>query len=209
MTTASWVLDDLPVAEIVAFWFDDCQREASRLAQRSRFWFMEGKRHDGTVRQRFGPWIEPVAAAPAGALAEPQSCLAAILVLDQFSRHCYRGQARAFGQDARARELLEWALEEELDRALHPVEAVFFYMPLQHAEDLAAHDRGVALYRQLERRGGPGYEKLLRGSLDSALEHRELIRRFGRFPHRNQVLGRASTAEEIDYLESGGKRFGQ
>ncbi|TQV71846.1 DUF924 domain-containing protein [Exilibacterium tricleocarpae] len=209
MTTDSQGVENLPVADIVDFWFDDCQRDPGRLAQRSRFWFVEGRLHDETVRQRFGHWIEPVAASTPEALAEPRTCLAAVLVLDQFSRHCYRGQARAFAFDAQALGLLQWALDRVIDRTLHPVEAMFLYMPLQHAEDLACHHRAVQLYEQLERVAPPPFRGLLGGALDSAREHLALIQRFGRFPHRNDVLQRTSSAEEIAYLDGGGKRFGQ
>ena len=212
MVKGSQAPDGLPPAEVEAiltFWFDGCQHDAGRLAQRQRFWFGEGRRHDAAVKQRFGHWLAPLAELPVETLADPRACLAAILVLDQFSRHCYRGRARAFAADPQALRVLDRALQRQFQRDLHPVEAVFLYMPLQHAEDLARHDQAVQLYRQLQSAAPAPYRELLRGSLDSACEHRELIRRFGRFPHRNAVLGRVSSAAESAYLEAGGKRFGQ
>jgi uncharacterized protein (DUF924 family) len=122
--------------------------------------------------------------------AEPEGALALILLLDQFPRNLFRGTPRAYATDAAALAAAERAVAREHDRAVPPDLRAFVYMPFMHAEDLGHQERGLALFLAL---GDPE-------QIDSAHEHRDLIRRFGRFPHRNAILGRAETAEERAYL---------
>ena len=127
--------------------------------------------------------------------------VALVVVLDQFSRNLYRGAARAFAQDAHARECAREALARGDERGLLPVERQFLYMPLEHSEDLADQERCVELMRSLE-----AYEPT-RGLTEWAIRHRDIVARFGRFPHRNAALGRASTPEEIEFLKQPGSGF--
>jgi uncharacterized protein (DUF924 family) len=127
--------------------------------------------------------------------------LALIVVLDQFSRNLHRGDPRAFSQDAHARECANQALMRGDESALLPVQRQFLYLPLEHSEDLADQERCVALMRTLE-----AYPET-KGLTVWAEKHREIIARFGRFPHRNAALGRASTPEEIEFLAQPGSGF--
>jgi uncharacterized protein (DUF924 family) len=126
---------------------------------------------------------------------------ALVVVLDQFSRNLYRDAARAFAQDPYALECADHALARGDDRALLPVQRQFIYMPLEHSESLADQDRCVELMQALD-----AYEET-RGLVVWAEKHRVIVRRFGRFPHRNAVLGRASTAEETEFLKQPGSGF--
>ena len=126
---------------------------------------------------------------------EPRSCLALVLLLDQFPRNMFRGTARAFATDAKARELTRSAVASGLDRELPFVMRMFLYLPLQHSENLEDQFESVRLTRALIAEG-PAHSEIL----DQADQHLEVIRRFGRFPGRNQALGRQSTQEEIDFL---------
>lgn len=194
---------------ILRFWFGDNLDAPKQVAERCSLWFGCNPAFDEQIRQKFSDF--PTLAA-AGRLSDwrlaPRSSLALVLVLDQFPRNLHRGSPLAFAFDPLAVEIADTALANGFDRDLHPVEAAFFYMPLEHAEDLVLQTCAVELFRGLLERASTPLKKVIGGFLDYAVRHREVIRRFGRFPHRNQVLGRSSTAEETAYLESGGETFG-
>ena len=130
--------------------------------------------------------------------------LALILLLDQFPRHLYRGRAEAFASDRHALTVALTGIDAGLDRRLDTVERVFFYLPLEHAEDLAVQDRCVGAFAALRAQCPAALEARADQFLDFARQHREVIARFGRFPHRNDTLGRVTTAEERAYLDDGG-----
>lgn len=182
--------------EVLEFWFAD--ENAVR-------WFVRDPDFDATVRERFGATLE---AAAAGALdgwaATPRGWLALLIVLDQFSRNIHRGQAGAFGQDAAAQTLALEGLERRDDEVLAPLERVFAYLPLEHAEDLALQWRAVTLFRALALQASPQGRGQYENFLDYARRHCEVIARYGRFPHRNAALGRPSTPDELAYLAEGG-----
>jgi uncharacterized protein (DUF924 family) len=133
---------------------------------------------------------------------EPYGALARLVLLDQFTRNVFRGSARAFAGDELARDAALALIERGGERALSPVQRVFVYLPLEHAEDMALQQRSVALFEALAAED-PGLES----TADYARRHREVIARFGRFPHRNAALGRESTAEERAYLAQPGSGF--
>ncbi len=163
---------------------------------------MKSEPFDREIRERFLPLWE---AAAAGSLrsweSTPLAALALVVVLDQLPRNMFRGTARAFVSDARALAAAEAMVERRFDRLLRPVERVFVYLPFEHAEDLESQRRAVELFSSVE--GG-----MLDGSYaDYARRHCEVIERFGRFPHRNAILGRASTPEEVEFLGQPGSGF--
>lgn len=135
--------------------------------------------------------------------------LALILVLDQFSRNLNRGHADAFRGDDKARALCIEGVEKNMHASLSPCQQAFFFMPLEHAECADHQEMSVRLYERLSHRCEPEWRELTDGYAEYAKSHRDVVLRFGRFPHRNQVLGRDSTAEELDYLEEGGATWGQ
>jgi uncharacterized protein (DUF924 family) len=153
------------------------------------------------VRRRFGSCVE---AALAGALpatwaGEP---LAEILLLDQFTRNIFRGTPRAFAGDARALALARTLVDSGIHLTLHPLQRWFAYLPLEHAEDAVAQDESVRLFGALA-----AADPARAGALDYARRHREIVQRFGRFPHRNTILGRTSSAEETAFLQQPGSGF--
>lgn len=182
-------------SEILDFWFPPGTRGERRE------WFRKDAGFDSTVRERFGAAL---AAGLAGAFgdwcAHARGSLARIVLLDQFTRNAFRDTPKAFAGDVAALATAEDALEQGFDRELALHERWFMYMPFEHAESLAEQDRSVALFRAL---AGDG----LAGPLDWALRHRAVIERFGRFPHRNAILGRESTAEEIAFLREPNSSF--
>jgi uncharacterized protein (DUF924 family) len=171
-------------------------------------WWSKNADVDEAIRERFEETIKLAASDQLNHwLTEPHGRLALILLTDQFPRNIYRGTAKAFEFDAKA---LAWSLDgidSGCDRQLRPIERTFFYLPLEHSESLAYQERSVALFRNLvqdveDSRRGPFLEYL-----DFAERHRDVIKRFGRFPHRNAILGRESTLEELAFLKEPGSSF--
>src|ERR1700724_1359186 len=197
------------------FWFGKLPLSAGALDQRMRFWFgVEPselrQRRDEQIRVHFGAVFEK---AISGALASwadgPRRRLSLILLLDQFPRNMFRGSTRAFAHDAQALALTLSGLQSAADAALDVVERMFFYMPLQHAESPDAQDESVAAYRRLLTEAPNELRGPFTGASRSAENHRAIIERFGRFPYRNRVLGRANTPAEEEWLRKGGEQFGQ
>ena len=167
------------------------------------------QQQDAAIRSEFGARVE---AALRGELASwadgPRRRLSLIILLDQFPRNIYRGRARAFAGDEQALALALSGMQSGADAALDPVERIFFYMPLQHSESVDVQDESVAAYRRLLGEAPQALHERLRGNLKYAELHASIIRRFGRFPHRNRLLHRASTPEETDVPAQAGD-FGQ
>ena len=134
--------------------------------------------------------------------------MALILLLDQFTRNLYRGTVEAYAGDAYAFEIVNDAVGRGLHRALHPVAAIWLLHPFHHCEDVAEQDRGLGLLRALRQDADPAWHAYVERSIEGWTGHRDIVARFGRFPHRNAVLGRDSTAGELAYLAANGKRYG-
>ncbi len=192
---------DAQAQDVLDFWFlppDNPGYGQSRVE-----WFRKDDGFDAQIRDRFGALID---AAIDGGLrawdATPHGALARLIVLDQFARNVYRGTPRAFAGDAEALALAVSMTEQRLDQQLPPMLRAFAYLPFEHAEDLAMQARAVELF-QLLSQSQPGFD----GMLDYAERHQEVIARFGRFPHRNAILGRASTPQELEFLRQPGSSF--
>jgi uncharacterized protein (DUF924 family) len=181
---------------VLEFWFGAAAEPAPSSARMQR-WFGGSEDFDREIRERFGAVLLQ---ARSGALTDwaetARGRLALIVVLDQFSRNVYRGSAEAFSKDALGLELAQAGIEIGHYERLSPLEQLFFVLPFEHAEDLAAQERAVALYEAWAKSLPPTLEGLGKHVLDFARMHRDVIARFGRFPTRNQALGRSSTPEE-------------
>jgi uncharacterized protein (DUF924 family) len=198
----------LPSPEAVLdFWFADAARTPEGLAAQNKLWFRGGEAFDRELTEKFLPLLEALAQGP---LAEDWAArgqhgrLAAIIVLDQMSRNIFRGTARAFAQDPLALQLCREGLELREDNHLSEAERVFFYLPLEHSEDPADQARSVAMFTAIAEDARPGFDGFAKTTLDYAREHAKAIEDFGRFPHRNKILGRASTPAELEWLAEGG-----
>ena len=197
------------------FWFGKLPMSREALEERMRMWFageesrQERQERDDAMRAEF---VSRVEAALAGELASwadgPRRRLSLIILLDQFPRNIYRGSARAFEGDEQALGLALSGMQSGADAALDPVERIFFYMPLQHSESIAVQDEAVAAVRRLLDEAPQALHDCFAKNLRYAELHASIIDRFGRFPHRNRLLGRASTPEETVYLGGAGG-FGQ
>jgi len=199
--------------EVRRFWFGTLPLAPDGGKERLALWFGTGaeeQRADELVRSRFGALVDRAAAGGLSAWADsPRRRLSLILLLDQFPRHLYRGSERAFATDREALALTLSGMQSAADAALTPVERIFFYMPLQHAELRDAQEESVAAYRRLRNEAPEELAAMFASALESAELHHAIVARFGRFPHRNRVLGRPNTAEEETYLRDGGRSFGQ
>lgn len=187
-------------SDVLDFWFAPPQSRERGLNRKA--WFRKDERFDEQIRERFLPTFEAASAGKLDAWSStPYAGLALIVVLDQFPRNLYRGEARAFSSDARALSAARRFVERRFDRVLRPLERVFAYLPFEHCEDLAVQRRALALFERLER------HPECADFLEYARRHHEIIARFGRFPHRNEVLGRTSSTEEAAFLQQPGSRF--
>jgi uncharacterized protein (DUF924 family) len=197
------------------FWFGPLPMSAETLNRRLRFWFGDEsaefrQRRDAELLRRFGGLLERAASGELAAWADgPRRRLSLIILLDQFPRNMFRGTARAFAYDAQALALTLSGMQSAADAALDVVERIFFYMPLQHAESREVQEESVAAYRRLLSEAPEELSGPFAAALRSAENHDAIIEQFGRFPHRNRVLGRESTAEEEQWLRSGGDSFAQ
>lgn len=175
---------------------------------RQQRWWTKDPAFDAHLRERFGALLERAARGELDEWAEtPRGALALVILLDQISRNVYRGTARAFAQDAKAREIMRRALERGMERELPPMHQVFLLMPLMHSEDLGDQRESVARFEALAQRAEGELGEALRGNADFARQHLVIVERFGRYPHRNAVLGRASTEEEEAFLREPGSSF--
>ena len=175
--------------DIIKFWFEDIDKSR---------WFDKDKNFDQLVYDRFFQTYELVSAGKTSSWrTSPEGRLAEIIVLDQFSRNMFRDTPQAFAADSLALKLAEEAVASGDDQKLSLQKRTFVYMPYMHSENLKVHEKAVHLFSQ------KGLEK----NLDFELRHKKIIERFGRFPHRNEVLGRTSSAEEIEFLKQKGSAF--
>ena len=195
-------------AGVLDFWFGPLDQDGFAAPSQGKLWF--GGQADAVIQQRFGERVEQALAGQLDGWArEPESMMALITLLDQFPRNIHRGSPLAFSGDSLARALVNEAIARGVDKELPASWRIMFYLPLEHAESLADQNLCVAMY-ELQLAATPsGWRAELEGSLEWARRHRDIVARFGRFPHRNQVLQREPTKEEIDWLNTGGDRFGQ
>lgn len=174
----------------------------------SKKWFAKDEEFDGFLRDRFLGTLESGVRGELDAWkSTPRGRLALIILFDQLSRNMFRGSPRSFAQDALALALTLEALGAGEDRSLTPVERYFVLMPLMHSEDVVMQRRCVAEFEKLLAESPDEFKSLLASALDYAQRHAVIVERFGRFPHRNAVLGRESTAEEKAFLLQPGSSF--
>ena len=195
---------------VLEFWFGPDPSDPAHIRQRMQLWFSVDREFDDAIRERFESLIAPAAAGawPAGERSGRET-LAAVIVLDQFPRNVYRGSADAFAHDAVALAVCRDGMARGVDTALPIVERMFLYLPFEHAEDADVQHESVRIFSALHDEAPPALREFTAQIVRHAREHCELIERFGRFPHRNAALGRASTREEIEFLETQRGRYGQ
>ncbi len=193
--------------EILTFWFGE-RTGPFDMGPNQRMWWVKDPELDKTITERYGSHLERAAAGDYdGWLASPRSALALVILLDQFSRNIHRGSAKTWENDDKAVACTQAALDAGHHEELEPVERQFLYMPLMHSEDIAQHDKSMSLIQQTfdaipEDKRGP-----FESWVDFGKQHQNIVKRFGRYPHRNAILGRSSTDEEIAFLKEPGSSF--
>ena len=188
-------------ASVIDFWFGPPGSEERGNLRKQ--WFVKDAGFDAEIAARFAPLIERALRGELASWSEDsEGALAEILLLDQFTRNVFRDTARAFAGDSRAFAAAAAMVGLQMDQRLPTEVRAFVYMPFEHAESLLAQDEAVRLFTRLA-----GKDERLCDMLAYAHKHRVIIERFGRFPHRNEILGRLSTAEELDFLRQPGSRF--
>ena len=191
------------------FWFGP-MADGFVVEDRTEFWFRSTPENDTEMRARFEPIVHSAAAGELDSWkSTPEGTLALVIVLDQFPRNIYRGTDRAFVFDAKARVVMEEGIARGDDLKLPFEQRAFYYLPLAHQESDAAQERCVLLIEQMHGDTPKGFRHRSGPYLRNAHQHRDIIRHFGRFPHRNRALGRSSTDEEEQYLRTSSGSFGQ
>ncbi|MEO9969050.1 MAG: DUF924 family protein [Hyphomonadaceae bacterium] len=191
---------------LLAYWIGDAADNADAAAARSKLWFKKSFDTDREIAERFGDTLSALAGGLAfeWAVKSPRARLAAIIAFDQFPRNMFRGTPAAFEFDGRALDLCTHGILLAEDMGLKPTERRFFYMPLEHSEQLSDQELSVKAFGGALHSAPDAFKPMMQDALDYAERHHDAIARFGRFPHRNKILGRTSTADELAWLEQHG-----
>ncbi|MEJ2603587.1 MAG: DUF924 domain-containing protein [Gammaproteobacteria bacterium] len=210
MMTEPSSTDQTRIDRILDLWFEKRELTAPQIDARLDVWFGEDPELDIRLRHGFADDIREASQMKLMHWAEtPRGRLALIIAIDQFRRNVYRGTARAFSHDNLALKLCVEGVVRQADRQLTDIERVFMYMPMQHAEHLRVQKKSVMVFNALASRVSPTLRETFRTFADFAELHHDIVERFGRFPHRNRILGREDTPEEREYLGSDAPTFGQ
>ncbi len=196
--------------QLLTLWFADTVVDAQAADKRYAFWFEASPDIDALIRDRCaGLYVQARDGGLDAWQTTARSCLALIIALDQLPRNLFRGTPAAFGTDLQAQRICQHGLDNTYLAQLAPAEQAFFLMPLQHAEDLALQHESVRRCEALLAQAPPDWQAFFTSWLGFAQKHLSIIQRFGRFPHRNVILGRRSTPDERAFLDSGSGSFGQ
>ncbi|MCU1748951.1 DUF924 family protein [Pseudomonas sp. 6D_7.1_Bac1] len=197
-----------PWQPLLDWWFGSADKPDEVAAQMGKLWFGKRDSQDLEARTRFGDLVEQ---ALAGGLTEwtqrPEGWLALVLLLDQLPRMIFRESPKSFAGDLRAQALVAQGIAADFDRQLLPIQRVFIYLVFEHCEHLAVQNEAISRFTELMNQQPEADRAVFADNLDYAERHQKIIARFGRFPHRNAVLGRESTAEELEFLAGPGSRF--
>jgi len=202
--------DQARIEQILSFWFKEQELSAPQIDRRMDIWFGEDAVFDHEIEKDFSDDIEKASNGKLDHWAdEPHGRLALIILIDQFRRNIYRGTVKAFSHDKVALKLCVEGAMEKKDKGLTPIERVFFYMPLQHAESRKVQAKSAELYERLAESVSPTLQETFLTVAQFADLHKDIVDQFGRFPHRNRLLGRENTPEEDEYLAGDSPDFGQ
>lgn len=202
--------DQIRIERIHAFWFKEHELTAPQIDGRMDTWFGEDPQFDQDIRTGFLRDVEDASEGKLDHWAhQPKGRLALIILLDQFRRNIYRNSAEAFAMDKAALKLCVEGAMQKKDKGLTPIQKVFFYMPLQHAESRKVQAKSVEVFSRLAGAVSPTYRETFETIAHFAELHRDIVEQFGRFPHRNKVLNRRNTPEEQEYLAGETMNFGQ
>ena len=202
--------DQARIEAVLSFWFKDKELTAPQIDGRMDVWFGEDPMFDEEIATRFADDVEQASEGNLDHWAStPRGRLALIILIDQFRRNIYRNSMEAFAKDKAALKLCVEGAMEKKDKGLSPIERVFFYMPLQHAESRKVQKKSVDIFNKLAAAVSPTYRETFETVAQFAELHADIVEQFGRFPHRNKIMGRENTPEEAQYLAGDVPTFGQ
>lgn len=189
--------------DVLSFWFGDTPPDSTTYRQRRKLWFGKKAEFDQAIRDRFLPLYQAAINGDKQEWREtPLSCLALIVLFDQFPRNMFRDEPQAFATDTQALEAAKYAVAHGFHNQLHPVQQIFVYLPFEHSENLSDQQQSLALFKELG-----NHHPELSDTLDYAQRHYDVIQKFRRFPHRNRILRRSTTPEEAEFLRQPGSSF--
>ena len=195
--------------EILDFWFADSRNTADNFLNCQKRWFTQNPEFDQEIKKRFGELPDKIGREEINPkIKDPYVLLAKILVLDQFPRNIYRDLPKAFAYDKTALEISKHLIKKNLLKNLHPIEQLFVLLPFEHSEDISDQIVSLKLHKDLLTKYSGIHSQFFQEIYDFAKDHYNIIKRFGRFPHRNTLLERESTIKEKEFLEKGGQTFG-
>ncbi len=196
--------------QILSFWLSDTPDDPASAKANHELWFKSTKAGDELIRSSFGNLLSQAESGHLNSWLETDlGKLAVIILLDQFSRNIYRGSAAAFQNDEQALTIASSLVDAGRHEQLGPIQQVFLFLPFEHSENLANQNRCLTLFEKLLSSVDTDWQPLIAGFYEHARQHQEIIERYGRFPHRNKILGRPDNADEKSYFAEGGKSFGQ
>jgi len=202
--------DTKQIDRILGFWFGNLKEDELPSEEYRKRWWIKDHENDKRIKDDFGYDLD---LAIRGELDDwkttPEGALALILLFDQFTRNIYRNTEEAFSQDKNAIEICINGIKKGFSGELHPVQRIFYYMPLMHSEDMSMQEKSIECFSNLAKEfaTSESIAKMVSGSFEYAMKHYEIVKRFGRYPHRNAILGRESTPEEIEFLSEPGPSF--
>jgi uncharacterized protein (DUF924 family) len=195
---------------IINYWLGSSDSNPAAFTTQQKLWYYSKVETDNYIRTAFG---SDLVSAENGDLAHwgntPDGSLALVILLDQFSRNLYRGTPAVYANDVQAQDVVLSLLEKDRDRGFNIPARIIFYHPLHHAENLNLQEKAVSLFEGILESSPDGWRETVAGNLAFIKSHRDIIREFGRFPHRNKILDRLSTPEECQYLEKDSRTYGQ
>jgi uncharacterized protein (DUF924 family) len=193
---------------VLDFWFGSSTDSGAILKEKMKLWFVKDPENDQKMKSIFGYDVEKGSHGHYDNWSDtPEGRLGLIILLDQFSRNIYRNTPESFANDPKALMLSLEAIDEKIEKSLIPIYQVFYYMPLMHSEEISIQRKCVEMFKQLQSEVDDSLKKTIGGNIDYAIQHMKIVERFHRFPHRNAILGRASTEEEVEFLKEPGSSF--
>jgi uncharacterized protein (DUF924 family) len=203
-------MEEKTVKKILNFWFGEMKNNGLPDIKKQKMWWIKDKELDNMIKKKFEKHLILAKSLEFDEIKEnPKEILAVVILLDQFSRNIYRDSPRSFAQDNIALNIVLKGVEYCIDKKMKAVERAFFYMPLMHSEDIGAQEKSVKCFSGLEAeyKDSDDFTHLVTQNKKYAVLHNDIIKRFGRYPHRNKILGRESTAEEREFLKGPGSSF--
>jgi len=203
-------MEEKTVKKILNFWFGEMKNNGMPDTKKQKMWWIKDKELDNLIKKKFEKHLTLAKSLEFDEIKEnPKEILAVVILLDQFSRNIYRDSLRSFAQDNIALNIVLKGIQKGLDKKMKVVERAFFYMPLMHSEDIGVQEKSVECFSCLEAefKDNDDFAHLVTQNRKYAVLHYDIIQKFGRYPHRNKILGRKSTSEEMEFLKGPGSSF--